>query len=169
MFRPYSKANLVISIHALLAEGDSRWGCKWCSETIFQSTPSSRRATGTGIPPGRPRPISIHALLAEGDAALSRQVTSNYTFQSTPSSRRATTWDRGSTPRLQFQSTPSSRRATGDCGYGNTGRIFKISIHALLAEGDFTILDTFRPLFNFNPRPPRGGRLISFMRQGLFP
>ena len=39
------------------------------------------------------------------------------------------------------------------------GLSFKIiSIHALREEGDFSPLDSLLVVFNFYPRPPRGGR-----------
>ena len=37
----------------------------------------------------------------------------------------------------------------------------EISIHAPREGGDFTPLGMPLPLYNFNPRPPRGGRLVS--------
>ena len=108
-------------------------------ETIFQSTPSARRATLCTVPcpvqaldfnprpprGGRPgnfrgkRPggrISIHALREEGDPSLPDAAHYRNAFQSTPSARRATPFPPG---------LP-------------------------------------RPDFYFNPRPPRGGRLIPF-------
>ena len=55
---------------------------------------------------------------------------------------------------------PSARRATWQA-YGGEGQ-GAISIHALREEGDsFTILITHL-LFNFYPRPPRGGRPYCF-------
>ena len=79
-----------ISIHALLTEGDQSWCMQAHNQTLFQSTPSSRRATPPPVisfpplPDFNPRPphggrrvgravgavvvdISIHALLTEGD------------------------------------------------------------------------------------------------------
>ena len=80
-----------ISIHALLAEGDTiltreRFGktsyfnprpprggrrSMWMpwrkNQNLFQSTPSSRRATWEAWKAGQAAKISIHALLAEGD------------------------------------------------------------------------------------------------------
>ena len=57
---------------------------------IFLSTPSARRATGSGFHPAGHRPISIHALREEGDLAGSRTTSSPIRFLSTPSARRAT-------------------------------------------------------------------------------
>ena len=125
----------------------------------FQSTPSARRAT---LNNGR-----FHSLA--------------FAFQSTPSARRATRRSlstacsrpyfnprppRGGRPvktgrskgqRLEFQSTPSARRATNAelCQAG----FFGISIHALREEGDLGVVLLSLKHKNFNPRPPRGGRL----------
>ena len=101
-------------------------------------------------------------------------------FQSTPSARRATAEmrfdglaERDFNPRPPrggrpcwfarlisadiFQSTPSARRATGAVP---TGCLFaKISIHALREEGDKIHLTNRGSDLDFNPRPPRGGRL----------
>ena len=101
-------------------------------------------------------------------------------FQLTPSARRATTsaqrwsWpDRDFNPRpprgerpfqrgdktalTKFQSTPSARRATR--AVRRTGSRDPISIHALREEGDHSTIALFSLLTDFNPRPPRGGRL----------
>ena len=101
-----------ISIHALLAEGDVVSAVKGFGIPLFQSTPSSRRATPLRSACGRRIP-----------------------FQSTPSSRRATCGMMMSVPsKWPFQSTPSSRRATSEGGPAQGDGA--ISIHALLAEGD---------------------------------
>ena len=101
----------------------------------FQSTPSSRRATGEWLQVNEAIGISIHALLTEGDQKSGLSVVGWFLFQSTPSSRRATPpggfggqlaqnfnprpphggrhkWIHRTDPFLKFQSTPSSRRAT---------------------------------------------------------
>ncbi len=124
---------------------------------MFQSTPSTRRATSEAAKPW----------------------TGTLTFQSTPSTRRATE-DLGShggpsfgfNPRPprggrqsrvcstrsfpSFQSTPSTRRATI-----HASRLFRcqdVSIHALHAEGDCQGRSHCGNGAGFNPRPPRGGR-----------
>ena len=148
----------------------------------FQSTPSARRATSThsglnvlapdfnprpprgGRPPEssaarrtarnfNPRPprggrrsgiknkniqqgISIHALREEGDAWVIYRGDFSDAFQSTPSARRATRYTR-----------------SGLCCPG-------ISIHALREEGDRPAAKRRWICTNFNPRPPRGGRLV---------
>ena len=100
------------------------------------------------------------------------------TFLSTPSARRATRPNEYNLCMLIFLSTPSARRATcglcvaqgrraisihalreeGDTSSHLNYRRQKISIHALREEGD--IVATFDGLrvYNFYPRPPRGGR-----------
>ena len=123
---------------------------------VFQSTPSTRRATlaAWGVPADVA--VSIHALHAEGDAIRlavragdggfnprpprgGRRIAAGLSyadtmFQSTPSTRRATACRAGLPVILTFQSTPSTRRAT--CTI-RTQQCTKVC---------------------FNPRPPRGGR-----------
>ena len=101
-----------ISIHALREEGDSSHKVTSPPPNVFLSTPSARRATGSGPPDGsapadfypRPprggRPIAI-----DFDGIL-----------------------------CQFLSTPSARRATKDAGAAVPFEA--ISIHALREEGD---------------------------------
>ena len=125
---------------------------------LFQSTPSSRRATfwkvtATTTPAHfNPRPPHGGRL---GKVILSSRL---YKFQSTPSSRRATNQDKlynlinpisihallteGDRTSIAFfstfplfQSTPSSRRATYYEARMRAAK-YNISIHALLTEGD---------------------------------
>ena len=127
--------------------------------TKFLSTLSLRRATVLVVPRGCWLPISIHALLAESDATNRRPIFLIGQFLSTLSLRRATSkwfdlwgWAEYFYPRspcgerpenpmisvdeVPFLSTLSLRRATT----ANTGatKSDQISIHALLAESDFT-------------------------------
>ena len=103
------------------------------------------------------RYISIHALREEGDLATMIRCWQTSGFLSTPSARRATVvmriiaaWS------MLFLSTPSARRAT------RSRIVFAheslISIHALREEGDGPAIRPGHLLFNFYPRPPRGGR-----------
>ncbi len=101
---------------------------------IFLSTPSARRATGSGFHPAGHRPISIHALREEGDTKSARRFPMHWTFLSTPSARRAT-------------------RTVGLARFP-----LPISIHALREEGDGFIMVWRFQISNFYPRPPRGGR-----------
>ena len=150
----------------------------------FLSTPSARRATGNDGPVQRYLQISIHALREEGDLRRPMGLTFLPKFLSTPSARRATPgscppgWccchfyprpPRGGRPvpempcslSARFLSTPSARRATAE--HKLTERDLKISIHALREEGDPDHQDAVLRRDNFYPRPPRGGRLTSFM------
>ena len=103
---------IIISIHALLAESDvhplrqlyylryfnPRSPCgerpvPWISRTLrftFQSTLSLRRATGDPLGRGEFLEISIHALLAESDCNFPPRAARGKIFQSTLSLRRAT-------------------------------------------------------------------------------
>ena len=145
-----------ISIHALREEGDGRSSTRICSNTLFLSTPSARRAT-----------------------CNSARVSGASVFLSTPSARRATrcTMSEKATHRISihalreegdfgiptgianlqvFLSTPSARRATGIKIRQNAQE--KISIHALREEGDAQTVGQLAEAGNFYPRPPRGGR-----------
>ena len=62
----YSKG-IKISIHALLAESDLRFGCGNILVMAFLSTLSLRRATNSRADNIKRHKISIHALLAESD------------------------------------------------------------------------------------------------------
>ena len=80
--------------------------------TLFQSTPSARRATPVCHRKIAVRLISIHALREEGDRLMLFVLRAVTLFQSTPSARRAT----------KHQLSKSGHR--------------HISIHALREEGD---------------------------------
>ena len=97
------------------------------------------RAVYPAIPDG----ISIHALRAEGDTRATRRSISISRFLSTPSVRRATRYSLSiSCAQNKFLSTPSVRRATGRSDGG-------------------------RPPFGyFYPRPPCGGRRLTFHHAG---
>ena len=150
----------------------------------FQSTPSARRATRNTQKRGGMEKISIHALREESDkkcesvcnccadfnprpprgerldAVIEGAV--SLIFQSTPSARRATfCLFEIFTQRFQFQSTPSARRATTPVRA--LCRASAISIHALREESDFTRAPAAISARNFNPRPPRGERLIRIL------
>ena len=168
-----------ISIHALREEGDLDSLIYQCDEDVFLSTPSARRATRR--PCGRvPRKPYFYPRPPRGGRP-SRTTTPSFSerFLSTPSARRATVYfascarqdanfyprpprgGRRPTPRalpgkVEFLSTPSARRATW-CG-GCDITPMTISIHALREEGDGVRDRGLRPLRDFYPRPPRGGR-----------
>ena len=102
--------------------------------SVFQSTPSARRATFLELVVVNGRKISIHALREEGDCRLSKSQRCISLFQSTPSARRATRV----VVAIRFPPL--------------------ISIHALREEGDCGGPHPPHPPQYFNPRPPRGGR-----------
>ena len=168
-----------ISIHALREEGDPRTSQPTATPRSFQSTPSARRATRRGHN-GRLVPrISIHALREEGDAVPGYGRTGTPYFNPRP--------PRGGRPSVSplisirglFQSTPSARRATllglrwqdvdfisihalreeGDVFMLLSPLRYGISIHALREEGDRRRYHARIEQADFNPRPPRGGRL----------
>ena len=123
-----------ISIHALREEGDSIMWMMFAAMLISIHAlreEGDLNAGGVGNAGGL---ISIHALREEGDSpTLPRRIVGRI-FLSTPSARRATS---------------SARR--------NASRS-RISIHALREEGDVLSALSPQPLYNFYPRPPRGGR-----------
>ena len=82
-----------ISIHALLAESDSRQAPPRFPMTRFLSTLSLRRATNLKSPCTIIDPISIHALLAESDGEVFASKPRRVLFLSTLSLRRATDGD----------------------------------------------------------------------------
>ena len=79
-------------------------------------------------------------------------------FQSTPPARGATILGSNSWNFLLFQSTPPARGATY-WGVKKKGD-GSISIHAPREGGDAYLLMSIPPNKHFNPRPPRGGRLL---------
>ena len=120
------------------------------SPAIFLSTPSSRRAT-----------------CAHGPVSFSP------IFLSTPSSRRAT-----SVPMVRYRFRPyfyprpphGGRHESSSEGGGQSNFYPRptqkaadhprISIHALLTEGDRLKINPFEPKSYFYPRPPHGGRHV---------
>ena len=66
-------------------------------------------------------------------------------------------------PNFVFQSTPPARGATYVCILPRQGGA--ISIHAPREGGDAAVFTVAVALTNFNPRPPRGGRLVSGHRR----
>ena len=123
-----------ISIHALLAEGDSSVPAVASFHPYFYPRPPRGGRPGT-----------------EGDPLDLAK------FLSTPSARRATGLQKLAIESdTLFLSTPSARRATRLISIGSDFN--GISIHALREEGDGTIRKQKSHRCNFYPRPPRGGR-----------
>ena len=127
------RARFLISIHALLAEGDHITG-RWVSVTTY-------------FYPRPPR---------GGRPGLKRQGYRDVLFLSTPSARRATLGLDNKVRNQLFLSTPSARRATRSQPSTHTGA--EISIHALREEGDNHKETVDQDPIDFYPRPPRGGR-----------
>ena len=123
-----------ISIRALLAEGDAPPRCRRPRPRYFNPRPPCGGRRWAGCPAQSLRAISIRALLAEGDRNELDRLPFEEIFQSAPSLRRATRRER--------------RRHA--CKL--------ISIRALLAEGDLAVVPRRSDHYNFNPRPPCGGR-----------
>ena len=128
----------VISIHALLAESD--FG------------PVGKSVSG--------RYISIHALLAESDFPAERSCTLSAIFLSTLSLRRATCSAPSWKITQRFLSTLSLRRATS-YRYPLLRSYLGISIHALLAESDSSLLPQIHFMRHFYPRSPCGERRLT--------
>ena len=130
-----TRSPTIISIHALREEGDLSPCAALLLRLEFLSTPSARRATFQHRYQERVTLISIHALREEGDALDYAAKIKHAQFLSTPSARRATfvpsrlLWEH-----FEFLSTPSARRATGFGAQTPSG------------------------VYDFYPRPPRGGR-----------
>ena len=124
-----------ISIHALLAESDA--------VTRVARTPTTV--------------ISIHALLAESDPVMTHGATISLLFLSTLSLRRATQQkcrDRKADVNFYPRSPCGERRRHYLGGLCRTS----ISIHALLAESDTSILHKILADWDFYPRSPCGER-----------
>ena len=169
-----------ISIHALLAESDLSWTLLLMPLRVFLSTLSLRRATHA---PGFFTPfqikISIHALLAESDLFAVKQPRNcrqNFYPRSPCGERparrcaprqllnfypRSPCGERPPAARhtmmpFSFLSTLSLRRATpvSNCCL----KLWRISIHALLAESDAVPRLPMAALPHFYPRSPCGER-----------
>ena len=129
-----------ISIHSLRVEGDNAGKTVWSISAI-----------------------SIHSLRVEGDILANIQ--SCFTAYFNPLPPRGGRLLRCNTThrRRAFQSTPSAWRETGGDHPGGAVGIH-ISIHSLRVEGDVLQLLIQCQQLNFNPLPPRGGRLPQTMR-----
>ena len=124
---------VVISIHALREEGDSKNSSPSPGTANFYPRPPrggrpllvGRKASASNFyprPPRGGRPSRPDAASVAGS------------FLSTPSARRATNNARDDAPVWEFLSTPSARRATAFEVWQANRK--KISIHALREEGD---------------------------------
>ena len=157
---PVSEVDAVlqsISIHSLRMEGDVDVAEGVKADTVFQSTPSTRRETAVLQLLDAAGTISIHSLHTEGDSirtARSRplpyfnplpphggrqipvlRLAKVHVFQSTPSTRRETHFLTQIFTVALFQSTPSTRRET--VFMRDMQEFYAISIHSLHTEGDY--------------------------------
>ena len=148
---------ILISIHALRGEGDSKQGISFSLIDAFQSTPSVGRATSAAMPavgglkfqstPSVGRATTQRAALSQstsyfnprppwgGRQGFSQEYAMTLKFQSTPSVGRATilpfiirVYIRHFNPRPPWGGRP--------CGHCAVCEQHKISIHALRGEGD---------------------------------
>ncbi len=156
-----------ISIHALLAESDTRQQRVVDRPQAFLSTLSLRRATLGGQEQQQITAISIHALLAESDACCPASSSTRQVFLSTLSLRRATGGCPCHTPPASYfyPRSPCGERPIGWAGAAadysdfyprspcgeRLGNLHAgawhpvISIHALLAESDGAFAGSRRP------------------------
>ena len=150
---------------------------------VFQSTPSARRATRSKVLRMGRRVISIHALREEGDAfSIIWECLRRY-FNPRPPRGGRRRWQRAHQKnchhfnprpprggrRLLVVSSHDTKkisihalREEGDpCNGGQNLPRSRISIHALREEGDLRRHAAAARPSDFNPRPPRGGRLLT--------
>ena len=154
-----------ISIHALLAESDG------AHEYIFKLTPDFYPRSPCGerlfvcLKWYNIDSISIHALLAESDASyLTLAGRIAYFYPRSPCGERRI---ERRYPRRgnRFLSTLSLRRAT--IYTHPIGVLITISIHALLAESDFTSVVSSAGTIDFYPRSPCGERRVHYDNYNL--
>ena len=124
-----------ISIHALLAESDSKGTLTaWIAKDFYPRSPCGERRAAIRFF-ALVTIISIHALLAESDVLECSEDTLNrYFYPRSPCGERPREGRKTTDRRQKFLSTLSLRRATFFALYDQTGMV--ISIHALLAESD---------------------------------
>ena len=137
-----------ISIHALLAESDPRIALMVGKPPAFLSTLSLRRATSYSQHVIRPSGYFYPRSPCGERPRHQAEETAARLFLSTLSLRRATNCTSiGRPKRLYFY----PRSPCGERRYliNTYHRIFGISIHALLAESDFSTLDNVFELFPF--------------------
>ena len=164
---PLRRRGVMISIHALREEGDRVAAAQFFFDFLFLSTPSARRATCCRRHRTGRRCISIHSHREEGDASQAvLPYLASYFYPRPPRGGRRRNARSTQPPpaisihalreegdqvrtaildgMMQFLSTPSARRATA-----------------------VVVVDVLR-VFDFYPRPPRGGRLENSMWQVPF-
>ena len=130
-----------ISIHSLRVQGDEfRKGAVYGHGHFNPLPPRGGRREAVNQFIVR-KPISIHSLRVEGDRS--------------PVNCHC--------PNIEFQSTPSAWRETTVTERGTSGAT--ISIHSLRVEGDTNDTTNTTTKKDFNPLPPRGGRLTHYVQK----
>ena len=158
------KERISISIHALLAESDARITTTTICIVLFLSTLSLRRAT---ISKARSERINrflstLSLRRATSIIDIINNVVDNFYPRSPCGERRG--HDLRGRVSQGFLSTLSLRRATTH--YDNYNLHCTISIHALLAESDFTSVVSSTGTIDFYPRSPCGERPQRTYQQG---
>ena len=127
-------------------------------KAVFQSTHSLRSATGAFNFWNNKTIVSIHALLAECDSksSVAGKTLSGFNPRTPCGVRRNN--PQTTKHYIKFQSTHSLRSATEQPPEMRT--LYKVSIHALLAECDLTPAEAEIYGAGFNPRTPCGVRRI---------
>ena len=117
---------MIISIHALLAESDNRFGRPIDVQLVFLSTLSLRRATVHYDNYNLHCCISIHALLAESDNLFRFERVEFQLFLSTLSLRRATTNRCTTIPDFGhfYPRSPCGERLASVLAVGRTGYFY---------------------------------------------
>ena len=137
-----------VSTHALRGESDLQLRIIEQCYTQFQSTPSARRATKTGLIVFVADLISIHALREESDKFEGDDHGIDAKISIHALRGESNEYLGGGRYHVNiFQSTPSARRATSPAAV--YGYALEISIHALREEGDAEIVpsaDTETPI-----------------------
>ena len=157
-----------ISIHALRGEGDHNGNYGAPRRSLFQSTPSVGRATRAEHQTTptteyfNPRPP-----WGGRQCAKLWNVLLLWLFQSTPSVGRAT-FKPDKVYDFIYISIHALRGEGDDFKPDKVYDFIYISIHALRGEGDVNSQIQTMINFNFNPRPPWGGRLCSFISKHLY-
>ena len=128
--------DVTISIHALLAESDYSMGRneKSFRGYFYPRSPCGERLRGWTL--NINGPIFLSTLSLRRATPTQQRKTKTNEFLSTLSLRRATGFGVGNWPRVIFLSTLSLRRATTQIK--QTEAHTMISIHALLAESDYS-------------------------------
>ena len=152
----FNRPDRKFSIHALLAESDILTGRLGFLSFPFLSTLSLRRATLATWQSYHVRGI-FYPRSPCGERRVKFQLNFiNQDFLSTLSLRRATRHCMACMTHMLFLSTLSLRRAT--VNGGDLLSCFDFSIHALLAESDWSSPPATTPYWIFYPRSPCGER-----------